>query len=95
MKTNVDVSPKFVIPRKNSAISIDTAIEFNGKDYVDIRIMYQDKTTKELKPSTKGVMLTPCEFKKLYEYMFALNKDVDQRKRLLKLRKKEKSLEKS
>ena len=90
MKTNAVVSPKFVIPRGNSAISIDTEVEFNGKNYVDIRFMYQDKTTKELKPSPKGVMLTPCEFKKLYEYMFALQEDEGQRKRLLKLRKKEK-----
>ena len=91
MKDTEGVTPKFIIPRGNSAISIDTEVEFNGKNYIDIRFMYQDKTTKELKPTTKGVMLTPCEFKKLYEYMLSLQEDKVQRKRLLNLRKTEKT----
>lgn len=84
------VNPILTIPRGSGAVQINTKASFEGKDYVDVRFMYKDKASGELKPTRKGVMLSHTEFKKLANFFTELSDDPVQNKRLRKLRLKEK-----
>lgn len=78
------------LKRKSGAVVINAEAEFGGKQYVDIRFFYEDKATKELKPTAKGVMLTHTEFRKIAKYFEELDADPVQGKRMKKNRLAEK-----
>lgn len=54
---------KKVFERKSGQLVI-ASTEFSGKNYIDIRHYYKDKSG-EFKPTQKGICLTPSEFIKL------------------------------
>ncbi|KAJ3311372.1 hypothetical protein HDV04_004097 [Boothiomyces sp. JEL0838] len=51
-----------IAPSKKVTIST-----FTGKQTIDLRNYYKDKTTGEMKPTQKGITLTLEEFEFLYE----------------------------
>ncbi|KAF7987181.1 hypothetical protein HCN44_011071 [Aphidius gifuensis] len=50
--------------------------EFRGTNYVDIREMYLDKNTGDLKPGMKGISLNLAQWEKLKENVEAIDKVV-------------------
>lgn len=84
------VNPILNIPRGSGAVQINAKASFEGKEYVDVRFMYTDKASKELKPTRKGIMLTHSEFRALAKFFNELNEDPKHGPRMRKIRKQEK-----
>ena len=74
-KNKKDDLERKVMRRKSGGVSVDTTVEFNGKQYVDIRYMYSPKGSDDLLPTRKGIMLTHTEFRNIAKMYEAIQKD--------------------
>jgi len=53
-------SPTFVIPKIGHDERRVSLAEFNGHPYVDLRIHFRDAESGEMRPSRKGVTISPA-----------------------------------
>ena len=56
---------RFLLGCKNNNVKYITVSTFRNKLYVDIREFYKSKTDSKLRPTKKGIVLTPREFRAL------------------------------
>ncbi|XP_051161503.1 activated RNA polymerase II transcriptional coactivator p15 [Leptopilina boulardi] len=56
-----------------------TVRDFKGKTLIDIRYMYEDKNSGELKPSKKGISLNPKLWRKFVEIVDEVDQAVKEK----------------
>ncbi|MBN2467149.1 MAG: transcriptional coactivator p15/PC4 family protein [Deltaproteobacteria bacterium] len=66
---------------KNSFEEVRISLtEFRGKDLIDIRVYFQPEGEEEMRPTKKGITISPEKFPELKEGILALEKALKEKK---------------
>jgi hypothetical protein len=65
---------------KNSFEEVRISLtQFKGKDLIDIRVYYQPEGEEEMRPTKKGITISPEKFPELKKGFFALEKALEEK----------------